>query len=55
MIETRYLIGVVSSSLNIVPTDCETVYIDDPANRELVTATECISAGGFHVPPNRAR
>ena len=49
--KTGYLIGAVSGSLNIVPIYCETVYINDPANRELVTATECISAGGFHVPP----
>jgi hypothetical protein len=49
--ETGYMIGVVSGSLVIVPLDCETVYVDDPANRELVTSTECISASGHHVPP----
>jgi hypothetical protein len=26
-------------------------YVDDLANRELVTSTECISAGGYHIPP----
>jgi hypothetical protein len=45
------MIGVVSGLLVIVPLDCETVYVDDPANRELVTSTECISASGHHVPP----
>jgi hypothetical protein len=35
----------------LVPVDCTVAYIDDPANRELVISTECISAGGFHVPP----
>jgi DDE superfamily endonuclease len=49
--ETGYLIGVVSGSFVIVPIGCEAVYVDDPANRELVTSTECISAGGHHVPP----
>jgi hypothetical protein len=49
--ETGYMIGVVSGLLVIVPLDCETVYVDDPANRELVTSTECISASGHHVPP----
>ena len=49
--ESGYLIGVVSGSIVIVPIGCEAVYVDDPANRELVTSTECISAGGHHVPP----
>ncbi|TQS36506.1 hypothetical protein Golomagni_03042 [Golovinomyces magnicellulatus] len=34
----------------IVPTDCEEVFIDNPSNRELVTATECCSIV-YHVPP----
>jgi hypothetical protein len=49
--ETGYLIGVVSRSLVIVPIGCDAVYVDDPANRELVISTECISADGHHVPP----
>jgi hypothetical protein len=48
--ETGCLIGIVAGSLIIVPTDCTVAYIDDPANRELVASTECISTGGFHVP-----
>jgi hypothetical protein len=49
--ETGCMIGMIAGSLVIVPADCTAVYIDDPANRELVTSTECISAGGFHIPP----
>jgi hypothetical protein len=49
--ETGYMIGMVSGSLVIVPLNCDEVYVDDPANRELVTSTECISATGHHVPP----
>jgi hypothetical protein len=49
--ETGCLIGVVAGSVIIVPANCSAAYVDDPANRELVTSTECISAGGFHVPP----
>ena len=45
------MIGMVAGSLVIVPTGCEATYVDDPENRELVTSTECISAGGYHVPP----
>jgi hypothetical protein len=44
------MIGIVSGSLVVVPANCDAVYVDDPANRELVTSTECISAGGYHVP-----
>ena len=44
------LIDVVSGLLVIVPIGCEAVYVDDAANRGLVTSTECISAGGHHVP-----
>jgi hypothetical protein len=33
-----------------VPASIQQVYIDDPDNRELVTAVEYISAGGYHVP-----
>ena len=42
---------MVAGSLIIVPTSTTIAYVDDPANRELVTSTECISAGGYHVPP----
>ena len=45
------MISVVNSSLVIVPTDAKEVYINNPENRELITSTECISAGGYHVPP----
>ena len=45
------MIGMVNGSLVIVPTDCKVVYVDNPENRELVISTECISAGGYHVPP----
>jgi DDE superfamily endonuclease len=44
------MIGVVNSSLVIVPAGTTISYVDDPENRELVTSTECISAGGYHVP-----
>ena len=44
------MIGVAAGSLVIAPADCKTVYVDDPANRELVTLTECISTSSFHVP-----
>lgn len=43
-------IGIVASSLVVVPTNYDTVYIDDPTNKELVTITECISVGGYYVP-----
>jgi hypothetical protein len=49
--ETGCLIGIIAGALTIVPADCDTAYTDDPANRELLTVTECISAGGYHVPP----
>jgi hypothetical protein len=49
--ETGYLISVVSRSLIIVLISCDAVYVNDPANKELVTLTECISADGYHVPP----
>ena len=45
------MISVAAGSLVITLADCKTVYVNDPANRELVTSTECISTGGFHVPP----
>ena len=48
--ETGCMIGVTAGSWVIVPSDCKTSYVDDPDNRELVTSTECFSAGGFHVP-----
>ena len=41
----------MAGSLIIVPTNCIVAYVDDPDNQELVTSTECISVGGFHVPP----
>jgi DDE superfamily endonuclease len=49
--ETGCLIGMVAGSLIVVPTGTTVAYVDDPANRELVTSTECISASGYHVPP----
>ena len=45
------MIGVVNSSLVIVPTDTKEVYINDLKNRELITSTEYISAGSYYVPP----
>ncbi|KAI1001436.1 hypothetical protein K3495_g6766 [Podosphaera aphanis] len=49
--ETRYMIGMLNNgSRVIIPTDCEEVFIDNPSNRELVTATECCSIV-YHVPP----
>ena len=45
------MIGMVTGSIIIAPASCNTIYVDDPVNRELVTSTECISAGGYHVPP----
>jgi hypothetical protein len=45
------MIGMVNGSLVIVPTECEVVYVDNPENRELITSIECISTGGYHVPP----
>ena len=44
------MISVAAGSLVITPADYKTVYVNNPANRELVTLTECISAGSFHVP-----
>jgi hypothetical protein len=43
------MIGIVARSLVIVPVSCEATYTNNPENRELVTLTECISAGGYHV------
>jgi hypothetical protein len=34
----------------IVPKGASITYVDDPGQRELVTATECCSATGYHVP-----
>jgi len=45
------MIRIVSSSLVVVPVDYKAVFVDDLANKELVTSTECISIGGYHVPP----
>jgi hypothetical protein len=42
---------MVNSSLVVVPKGCTVAYVDDPENRELVTFTECIFAGGYHVLP----
>jgi hypothetical protein len=49
--ETGCLIGMVASSLVIALADCNTIYVDDPANRELLASVECISAGRYYVPP----
>ena len=46
-----YIIGIVSGSLVIVPFDCYTVFVDDPANRELVTSIEYISVSSYYIPP----
>ena len=43
------MIRIVNSSLVIVPKRCTVAYINDPENRELVTSTEDISAGGYYV------
>ena len=49
--ETGYMIGMLNNgSRVIVPADCKEVFIDNPNNRELVTATECCSIV-YHVPP----
>ncbi|KAI1006875.1 hypothetical protein K3495_g1342 [Podosphaera aphanis] len=49
--ETGYMIGMLNNrSRVIVPTDCEEVFIDNPSNRELATATECCSIV-YHVTP----
>jgi len=45
------MIGIVNGSFVIVPADYEAVYVNNPENRELVTSTECISAGSYHIPP----
>jgi len=34
----------------VVLASIDTVYVDDPNNKELVTSTECISASRYHVP-----
>ena len=44
------MIGIVSGSLVVVLADCKETFVDDPCNRELVTITEYISAGGYHLP-----
>lgn len=44
------IIRIISGSLVVVPANCDAVYVDDPINRELVTSTEYISTGGYHVP-----
>ena len=49
--KTGYQIRIVARSLVITPIDCTAVYINNPANRELLTSVECISAGGYHAPP----
>jgi hypothetical protein len=36
--------------LVIVPAGETTAFVDDPDNKELVTAVECISATGYHPP-----
>jgi hypothetical protein len=45
-----YQIGVTAGKIVIVSTNVEHVYINDLDNKELITAVECISAGGYHVP-----
>ena len=45
------MIGMVAGSLVIVLTGYEATYVDNLKNRELVTSTECISAGDYHVSP----
>jgi hypothetical protein len=49
--KTGCLIGMVNSSLVVVPKGCIVAYVNDPENRELVTSIKCIFAGGYHVPP----
>jgi hypothetical protein len=48
--ETGCQIGITSGSLVIVPAGESAAFADDPDNRELVTAIECISATGYHLP-----
>jgi hypothetical protein len=49
--ETGFQIGVVVGDRVIVPRDCDTVWISDPENRELVTAIITINCKGQKVPP----
>jgi hypothetical protein len=44
------MISVAAGSLAITLADYKAVYVDNPANRELVTSTEYISASDFHAP-----
>jgi hypothetical protein len=43
------MISIVTRSLIIVPVSCEATYVNNPKNRELVTLTEYIFTGGYHV------
>ena len=43
------MISIVTDFLIITSADCKVVYVDDPANRELVTLTEYIFLSNFHV------
>ena len=45
------MIGIVNSSLVIAPTDVKEVYINNLENQELIISIECISTGGYYIPP----
>ena len=47
--ETGCQIGITAGGIVIIPANVTRVYVNDPDNKELVTAVECISAGGYHV------
>jgi DDE superfamily endonuclease len=48
--ETGCQIGISAGTTVVVPKGATTAFVDDPGQRELVTATECCSATGYHVP-----
>ena len=48
--ETSYMIGIVNGSFVVTPADAIASYVDDPEERELITSTECISGGSYHIP-----
>jgi hypothetical protein len=51
MDETGYFAGTVKQSLVIVPKADRAAYIQDPHNRDWITAVEAISGDGYSPPP----
>ena len=49
--ETGCQIGITAGGRVIIPQGERFAFVNDPDNRELVTAVECFSATGYHVPP----